>query len=93
LSIIESYAHGKPIIGSKIGGIPEILKHDKTGYLFNHGNEAELKEVLLNANSISKDKYQILSKNARDFAENYFNPVKHYKELINIYKEVIKTKK
>lgn len=93
LSIIESYAHGKPVIGSKIGGIPEILKHDKTGYLFNHGNEAELKEVLLNANSISKDEYQILSKNARDFAENYFNPVKHYKELINIYKEVVKTKK
>jgi glycosyltransferase involved in cell wall biosynthesis len=93
LSIIESYAYGKPVLGSKIGGIPEILKHDKTGYLFNHGNEAELKEILLHANSISKDEYKILSKNARDFAENYFNPVKHYKELINIYKEVINTRK
>ena len=47
LSIIESYAYGKPVIGSRIGGIPEILKHDKTGYLFNHGKEADLKKVLL----------------------------------------------
>ena len=69
------------------------MKHDKTGYLFSHGNESELKEILLHANSISKDEYKILSKNARDFAENYFNPVKHYKELMNIYKEVINTKR
>jgi len=90
LSIIESYAYGKPVIGSKIGGIPEILKHDKTGYLFDHGNEENLKEVLLYADSKSEEEYEILSKNARNFAESYFNPTKHYKELINIYKEVIK---
>jgi glycosyltransferase involved in cell wall biosynthesis len=89
LSIIESYACGKPVIGAKIGGIPEILIHNKTGYIFNYGNEVELKETLLNANSISSNNYEILSKNARDFAENYFNPINHFKELINIYKEVM----
>lgn len=93
LSIIESYAYGKPVIGSKIGGIPEILKHDKTGFLFNHGNETDLKEVLLKASSVSKDNYKRLSKNARDFAENHFNPTKHYRQLINIYNEIIITKK
>lgn len=90
LSIIESYAFGKPVIGSEIGGIPEILENNKTGYLFDYGNVTKLKEILLHADSISQDEYALLSKNARNFAEANFNPLKHYKKLISIYNEVIK---
>ena len=91
LSIIESYAYGKPVIGSKIGGIPEILKHGETGFLFDNGNEVKLKEILIHADSISNNDYKLLSQNARNFAENNFNPEKYYKTLIQIYKQVIKT--
>ena len=31
---IESFIHGKPVIASNIGGIPEIVEHNKTGLLF-----------------------------------------------------------
>ncbi|HHD83003.1 MAG TPA: glycosyltransferase, partial [Bacteroidetes bacterium] len=33
-TIIESFALGKPVIGSRIGGIPELVKDGKTGYTF-----------------------------------------------------------
>ena len=38
--IIESFAYGKPVIGSDKGGIPEIISPNKTGLLFN--NKAQL---------------------------------------------------
>ena len=31
MSIIESYSEGTPVIGAKIGGIPEIVVEDETG--------------------------------------------------------------
>lgn len=34
----EAMSCGKPVIGSKIGGIPEIVRHDQTGLLFEPGD-------------------------------------------------------
>ena len=39
LTILEAYSQGKPVIGSAIGGIPEIIDEGKTGFLFEAGNE------------------------------------------------------
>ena len=41
-SILESYALGVPVIGANIGGIPELIKNGKTGYLFESGNALDL---------------------------------------------------
>jgi glycosyltransferase involved in cell wall biosynthesis len=34
MTIYESYAVGLPVIGSDIGGIPELIDVGETGYLF-----------------------------------------------------------
>jgi glycosyltransferase involved in cell wall biosynthesis len=34
LTIYESFAAGVPVIGSDIGGIPELIEHGERGYLF-----------------------------------------------------------
>ena len=33
-----------PIIGARIGGIPELVEEDKTGFTFESGNIADLKD-------------------------------------------------
>ena len=43
--IYESFSYGTPVIGSRIGGIPELID-DSNGFLFEPGNERELKEIL-----------------------------------------------
>jgi glycosyltransferase involved in cell wall biosynthesis len=89
LTIIEAYSFGKPVIGARIGGIPEIVEENVTGYLFEPGNKSELGKQMQFANNLSDVEYSEMSKNARSFAEKYFSPDEHYNSLITIYKDVI----
>jgi len=41
--LLESLALGRPIIASRVGGVPEIISHDKEGLLVEPGSPEELK--------------------------------------------------
>jgi glycosyltransferase involved in cell wall biosynthesis len=46
-SIIESFLFSKPVVGSRIGGIPEMVVDGETGLLFEAGNVVELHQKLI----------------------------------------------
>lgn len=81
---LESFALGKPVIGARIGGIPEMVKDNLTGYLFEPGNAADLRDKVTKLAS-KKDAIIFLGKNARKFAEERFNSEVHYSGLMEIY--------
>ncbi len=41
-TIMESMACGVPGVGFKVGGIPEMIDHQKTGYVANYRDADEL---------------------------------------------------
>ncbi len=45
-SVIESQIYGTPVVGSRLGGIPELIQEGKTGLLFEAGNSEELAEKI-----------------------------------------------
>jgi glycosyltransferase involved in cell wall biosynthesis len=47
LVIYESFSTGTPVIGSDIGGIPELIKDNYNGFLFKAGDHISLKEKLV----------------------------------------------
>jgi len=47
LVLIEAMAHGKPIVASKLGGIPEIVVHNHTGILCEPDNHQDFARALL----------------------------------------------
>ena len=89
MTIIEAYSLGKPVIGSKIGGITEIIEDGKTGFLFEAFNKTDLKRAIQDLSTLNETEYINLSNNARKFAENNFNSDTHYLKLLEIYKQAI----
>jgi len=45
-SVMESQMYGTPVLGADIGGIPELIRTQETGELFESGNKNELKEKI-----------------------------------------------
>jgi hypothetical protein len=64
VSINEALACGIPVIASNSGGIPELVSHCKTGYLFEQGNQAELQRIFSHV-ARNPDCLTVLSENAR----------------------------
>ena len=42
--IIEAFQHGKPVICSNLGGMPEMVEHDKSGLIYRAGDPEDLRE-------------------------------------------------
>lgn len=84
MTIIEAFASGKPVIGTKLGGIPEMVEQDKTGFLFEPKNDLELAEKVKEL-SLNPDKVVEMGKQARKKAESIYNSAYHYENLMEIY--------
>ena len=41
--VCQAFAAGKPVVASRINGIPEFVSHEENGLLFSTGNPSELK--------------------------------------------------
>lgn len=73
LVIYESFSTGTPVIGSDIGGIPELVKDGYNGLLFEAGNTESLKEKLVKVindkellKTFEENSYESLPKNSMD---------------------------
>ena len=88
MTVLEAMALGKPIIASRIGGIPELVEDGKTGLFFEAGNVEELKEKML---SLWRDRElrDEMGRAAREKAEREFSLERHCEELLRIYKKLL----
>jgi len=89
LSLIESFAYGKPVIGARIGGIPDMIDDGMNGILFESGNANDLKEKIEHFVSLSDDAVATMGQSARKKAESVYNPQTHYEKLISAYRRAM----
>jgi len=90
MTIVEGYSFGKPVIGSRVGGIPELIIDNETGYNFEMGNVDDLEKKMSLAASLSINEYKNMSVKARNFAIDNFSEATHYEKLMEIYYDMIK---
>jgi glycosyltransferase involved in cell wall biosynthesis len=45
-AILEAMAAGLPVVSTRVGGSPEVVRHGATGFLVDSGNESQLVEAL-----------------------------------------------
>ena len=89
MTIIESYSFGVPVIGSRVGGIPEIIQEDITGFTFKMGDASDLARTISKALNLTEKEYLEMTINARRFAQTNFSPQEHYEKLMKIYNKII----
>ncbi len=46
MSVLEAYAAGRPVLGASIGGIPELISENETGWTFTSGSVEDLASAL-----------------------------------------------
>jgi glycosyltransferase involved in cell wall biosynthesis len=85
---VEAMSVGRPVIASRVGGIPEWLDDGKTGFLVDPGNSEQIAEKVIKLFS-DKKLLEEMGKNAHKKAEQ-FSIDKHTKKIEKIYLEVIK---
>ncbi|KAA3657350.1 MAG: glycosyltransferase family 1 protein [Calditrichaeota bacterium] len=88
LVIYEAFSMGKPAIVSTMGGMPELVDDGINGFHFEAGNKTELAEKI---STLWQDDALVskFSKNARYKADNEFSPDAHYKNIIQIYENLV----
>jgi glycosyltransferase involved in cell wall biosynthesis len=79
---------GKPVIGSNIGGIAELIDHENNGLLFDMGDinglTKQINHLLKNPDDIVR-----LGRQARKKAVDEFSPLVHYKKIYSLYEQLI----
>ena len=90
-SAIESLQLGRPIIGSDLGGIPELI--DGNGYIFRHGDVEQLRQLILDFPQSGTDEYRALCVASERIFQDRYMSEKHYEKLMKVYQEAIETRK
>lgn len=81
-SVMESQMYGTPVLGARIGGIPELIEEGRTGELFESGNAEDLK------NKIRKfwDDKELCVRYSKNCKNISFDTVdKYYEKLMKVY--------
>ena len=88
MSVLESYAYGKPVIGADIGGIPELIVDGLDGFLVPSGEQEILQERLL---WMSEHKIEAaeMGRIGRYKMETEFNADIHYEKIMNVYRQFL----
>jgi len=85
-SVLEAFAQGKPVIGSNLGGIPELVQPENTGWLFDPTRSETLTKAIQDALSDS-ERLHTYGQNAYKCIEN-LSPDLHYARLMEIYESI-----
>jgi glycosyltransferase involved in cell wall biosynthesis len=87
MAILESYAHAKPVVGSRMGGIPELVHDQVDGLVFAPG-DADALAAHLDWMYRHRDQAVQMGRAGRIKIEERFNADVHYQQVRSVYRQV-----
>jgi glycosyltransferase involved in cell wall biosynthesis len=85
---LEAMAMGKPVISTKVGGIPEVVLDEITGILVTPGNPRSLGRAIMRL-LIDTQLKRSLGREGRRRAERHFSLRAHVQSIEEIYGELL----
>ena len=87
-AVVESLAMGRPVIGSAIGAIPELVGQESRGFLFRPGDPDDLARAVRELASDPARAAEMGSEGLRFVRENLSSDA-HYERLMGIYSRAL----
>lgn len=87
MSVLESLGVGTPVLGSRVGGIPELIDEGQDGLTFEMGNAHDLSEKMRTLFSNPGLRKEMGVYGANKISERY-SPHNHYNLLATVYKNL-----
>jgi glycosyltransferase involved in cell wall biosynthesis len=87
ITVFESFAYGKPVVGASIGGVPELVVDGETGLLFEPG-DAEALGDRIRALAADRRRATEMGRAARARLERDHSPEIHCDRILEIYERV-----
>ncbi|GMR25018.1 MAG: glycosyltransferase [Ignavibacteria bacterium] len=88
VSILESSACGKPVVVSDVGGLPEVVENDVTGFIVK-ANDIEATTNAIEKLIHNKELREKLGSTGRVKVKDKFNWQKNVNDMINIYNQIV----
>lgn len=89
--LIEAMAMGIPVIGTRAGGVPEIVEEERSGLLVPPGDEKALAESMKRL-IVSRDLANQLARRGKERAEEMFSLDRHVERVAETYDRLLKEK-
>jgi len=88
MSVLESLATGRPVIGTNIGGIPELIDDQQDGLIVDPGNTEQLTHALAEMGG-NPAKAMEMGMTGRSKVKEKFSPDRHYAQIEAVYNKVL----
>lgn len=88
LAALEAMACGIPVVSSSVGGLPELIKHNETGFIAEIGDVDRMAKYVIDLLN-NERKYNLFSRNARKRAVDEFDKSKIVPIYESFYDEVL----
>lgn len=94
-SVVEALAEGTPIIGSRIGGIPEVVIDYETGLLSEPGDIDGLAAAIARGMELcsADGAYRTMQENCREYVLNHCDQGSYMRRLTSLYEKLISDKR
>jgi glycosyltransferase involved in cell wall biosynthesis len=89
IGLIEAMACGVPVISARVGSAPEIVEHNKTGWLLSKVTPELIAASLAEAFRLGPRKLHDMGLCARASVEGRFDPIQYLTKIESLYKGLI----
>ena len=89
VAIYDSFLSGTPVVGSRLGGIPEFIRDGETGYLFPAGDTQALAEAIVAHFSRPPLERRLMRRRCIEEVRTRLTLDHHIQGLTGVYEEVL----
>ena len=85
MSLLEAYGLGRPVIGTDIGGIPELIRAGDTGLIAHPADASDLARAMREMAALTPAGRAAMGASGRAWVARDFSPAAHRERLLDLY--------